>query len=233
MSHYVVTGASAGIGLETARWLAVEGHALTLIARGAAGLHRAVQELAVTSSGVASFACDVRHADDLAEAIWLGSEAHGAVDGLAAVVGSLVHGSATELSPDSFADSIAVTLLGVVNAVSACLPVAVDPFSVVGVSSIAARRPTRETAALTAGKAGLEGYIEALSIDLSARGGRANTVRPRLIARTPGAERELSAYRGLKWGSATVVGQAIARVLTDVTLGTSRHLVAEDIVAQS
>jgi 3-oxoacyl-[acyl-carrier protein] reductase len=59
----VVTGASRGIGLATARMLCAEGAAVLLVARGSAGLDHALQQCRATGGSATALACDVTAAD--------------------------------------------------------------------------------------------------------------------------------------------------------------------------
>jgi NAD(P)-dependent dehydrogenase (short-subunit alcohol dehydrogenase family) len=115
MSRVVVTGGSMGIGLTVAKHLAKNGHELTLVARGAEALERAVESL--TGSGHEWFAFDA--AD---EAAWRQVPA-GKVAGLvcaAAVMEPI--GAVGDYTIASFRQTMNINVVGTLAAIEHCLP---------------------------------------------------------------------------------------------------------------
>ncbi|HUI03368.1 MAG TPA: SDR family oxidoreductase [Acidimicrobiales bacterium] len=176
----VVCGASSGIGAASARALAAAGHPVVLGARRverceevAAGIraeggqaHVHPLDLAETSS-VRSFA---RAAEELV----------GPVDIVVTSAGHAQPGAAVGTSPEDFARTVEVNLLGAHRLVAAFGPamVARRHGDLVFVSSEVLRAPRPLMAAYVASKWGLEGLVRTMQLELEGTGVRATIVQP-------------------------------------------------------
>jgi 3-oxoacyl-[acyl-carrier protein] reductase len=176
--HVLVTGGSMGIGLAVARALAAQGARLTLVARGAETLDRAVAEL----PGERHRAQRLDVADEPA---WQAFASQiGELDGLvcaAAVLGPV--GPAGSYAPREFLHTINVNLFGTLLAIHNCLPAlrtshgAIVTFSGGGATAALPRYD-----AYAASKAAVVRLTENLAADLAEDGVRINCVAPGLIA---------------------------------------------------
>ena len=176
----VVCGASSGIGAASARALAAAGHPVVLGARrverceevaagiraegGQAHVHRL--DLAETSS-VEAFA---RAAQDLV----------GPVDIMVTSAGHAEPGAALSTSPQDFARTVEINLLGAHRLVAAFAPgmAARRHGDLVFVSSEVLRAPRPLMAAYVASKWGLEGLVRTMQLELEGTGVRATIVQP-------------------------------------------------------
>lgn len=170
----VVTGASAGIGRETALELARRGCALMLVARDRTRL----QALADATGGQVA-PCDL--ADDAA----LGGLVERILDaGVPDVVvnnaGIGLFGSAADLTDEALRRLLAVNVAAPLRLTSALLPDMLRRGSghLVFVSSIAARLGVAREAAYAASKAALDVYAAGLAAELPRQGVRVTTVVP-------------------------------------------------------
>jgi short-subunit dehydrogenase len=171
----LVTGASAGIGVEFAKQLAARGHELVLVARREDRLAELAESLPVTAHAVA---CD------------LGSESgdlKGKVDELGVQVDLLVNnagfglrGRFKDLPVDRQAEIVRVNCEAVVVLTGAFLPGMLerDRGGVITVASTAGMQPLPYEAVYGASKAFALNFTEALHAELSKTGVRALAVNP-------------------------------------------------------
>ena len=116
----MVTGGSMGIGLEVSRALADRGARVVIVGRGAAALDEALLQL--SGSGHERVALDVSDASAWPAAMAT-VDVGGALDGVvtaAGVIGPI--GSLDTVSPDQFAATIAINLVGTALALQQALP---------------------------------------------------------------------------------------------------------------
>ena len=177
----LVTGASRGIGLATARALAGEGAAVALFGRDAAALAQAAAELRAAGAEAADVAMDLRQGPDV-EAIVasLGQRFGGAPDVLVNNAGRFDLAPVHETSVEAFAASVATNLVAPFTLVRAVLPAmrARGSGHVVTVGSIADRAVFPENAAYASAKHGLRALHEVLRAELRGTGVRASLVSP-------------------------------------------------------
>lgn len=115
----VITGASSGIGEETARVLARNGAKVVLGARRADRLARLADELGDAAVCLAS---DVTRLADMQGLVALAQECFGRVDALFANAGIMPGGNMSELKVDDWMSMVDVNVKGVLNATAAVLP---------------------------------------------------------------------------------------------------------------
>jgi len=106
VSTYIVTGASAGIGLGIARELGARGHRTVLVARTRERLEAAEAELRHEGFDCQIAALDVRNADAVAELVAGLDEVDGAVNNAA---GNFVCPT-VDLSPNGFRAVVEISL---------------------------------------------------------------------------------------------------------------------------
>ena len=118
MSHYFITGASAGIGAALAKMLTDDGHAVSAVARRK-------QRLAAIENSTHLFrgyATDVRDADAIAAAVASSHDTFGPVDVAILNAGIYVPQDGKHIEPGVYADHMNINYMGVVNALAAVVP---------------------------------------------------------------------------------------------------------------
>ena len=118
-----ITGASAGIGAETARRLAARGDRVVLAARREGELAQVVA--AITAAGGQAIACtvDVTRREDLIRLVDHATARYGRLDALVANAGVASTGPLAEGDPHDWDVMIDVNLRGVLHGIAAALPV--------------------------------------------------------------------------------------------------------------
>ncbi|MEU7714395.1 SDR family NAD(P)-dependent oxidoreductase [Micromonospora chalcea] len=171
----LVTGATSGIGLATARLLADEGARVVAVARGRADPHALPETVDLHRA-------DLTDAGAAARAVAHVLDRHGKLDGL-------VNNAAVLVSRDSFADiddaqwhaTFELNLHAAVRLTRAALPLLAanpDGGSIVHVASEAARLPDASIADYAAAKAALLSVSKSLATSPGASGIRSNVVSP-------------------------------------------------------
>ena len=115
----IITGASSGIGEETARMLAANGAKVVLSARREDRLKKLAAEIGENAAYLKS---DVSNPDDMAALVKLAKEKFGRVDVLFANAGIMPAGNMSELNVKSWIDMIDINIKGVLYAMAAVLP---------------------------------------------------------------------------------------------------------------
>jgi NAD(P)-dependent dehydrogenase (short-subunit alcohol dehydrogenase family) len=163
----VVTGASRGIGLATARALAAEGCRLALAARGLPELESAAQGL----SGALPLACDVRDEASVADFFAAVRERFGRVDILVNNAGNS-HAllNVEEFSLAVWRDVLDTNLTGAFLCARAALPLMSAGATIVNNLSVCAVRVFPGQAAYCAAKFGALGLTNVLREELRGRG---------------------------------------------------------------
>ncbi len=118
-----ITGASSGIGAATAIHLAARGAAVVLGARRTDRLDEVVQRI-TDSGGVAVAVCtDVRRRGDVEHLVGAARRRFGRLDVLFSNAGSMAVSAFDDLRMDDWQQMVDVNLTGVLNGISAALPV--------------------------------------------------------------------------------------------------------------
>jgi NAD(P)-dependent dehydrogenase (short-subunit alcohol dehydrogenase family) len=158
----VVTGAAAGIGLETARRLAAT-HRVALLDIDADGVERA----AAAIPDAVWAACDITDAGEVGAAVERVVAECGGIDVCISNAGIATAGALRRLDPDVLAAQLNVNLVGNWRVVHACLPHLVERRGyVLGVASVGAIVAPPGLGAYAASKAGLEQLLDVLRIEV-------------------------------------------------------------------
>ncbi len=172
----LITGGAGGIGRGIARAFIEAGHRVVLADRDAESVGAAAREL-----GAASIALDITDAGAV-EAAFAELATDGGVDVLVNNAGILsVHGSVTELAPDSYRSILEVNVVGtfiVTQAFAAHRIAAGGGGSIVNISSIGGRQPTPGMGAYESSKAAVDSVTRWAAIELATHGIRVNAVAP-------------------------------------------------------
>lgn len=115
----IITGASSGIGEETAKVLAKNGAKVVLSARREDRLQKLADEIGENAVYLKS---DVTNPDDMTALIKLAKEKFGKVDVLFANAGIMPAGNMSELKVDNWMSMIDINIKGVLYAMAAVLP---------------------------------------------------------------------------------------------------------------
>jgi NAD(P)-dependent dehydrogenase (short-subunit alcohol dehydrogenase family) len=170
----MVTGASNGIGLATARRLTEAGARVCAVDR----------EEAPAPEGGAAIVADLAELDSLADVVAGAERRVGPLDALVNVAGAWAPQPSLELSQQALRRTLAVNLEApVLLAAAAGRGMAERGYGrVVNVSSVHARLSAIEGLAYDASKAGLEAATRTLAVELAPHGVLVNAVAPGFVA---------------------------------------------------
>jgi NADP-dependent 3-hydroxy acid dehydrogenase YdfG len=223
----LVTGASSGIGTETARALAAAGAALVVTARRRDRLDALAAELEKAGAAVLAVTADMRREDDIERCFAAARERFGGVDVLVNNAGlgrsAPISSAATEL----WREMLEVNVLGLAIATREAIRDMERrgrPGHVVNVASMAAHRvPGPESGMYAATKFAVRALTEGVRQELRARQSaiRVSLVSPGYVATEfadvfagrPGALQALQARLDVKMLDAVDVAQAVVWVL--------------------
>jgi NAD(P)-dependent dehydrogenase (short-subunit alcohol dehydrogenase family) len=168
----VVMGASSGIGRETARQLGARGARVVVSARDGEALDTLVAEMAGEGSEAVAVVADVSVAEQVQRVADRAAEVFGGLDTWVHAAAVAVYGRFEDTTPDEFRRVLDVNLMGPVHGAKAALPHLRrrGQGAFVCVSSIEARRAFPYHAAYAAAKHGIDGFLEALRVELHQQG---------------------------------------------------------------
>jgi NAD(P)-dependent dehydrogenase (short-subunit alcohol dehydrogenase family) len=178
----IITGASRGIGAETARVFAAAGANVALLARSADSLEALAAEI---GENALALTCDVSDYASVAAAVKQTVERFGGLDVLINNAGVLKPiGPLADADPDEWGQVIDINIKGVFNGMRAALPVmkAAGGGSVLTVSSGAAHSPLEGWGAYCASKAGAAMLTRSLDLEERSNGIRAIGLSPGTVA---------------------------------------------------
>jgi NADP-dependent 3-hydroxy acid dehydrogenase YdfG len=161
----VITGASSGIGEATARALAADGHRVALLARRADRIHALADEL---GNGAIAIEADVTDRDSIAAAAERVQQELGDADILVNNAGVMLTAPFTSDQRGEHRRMVETNLLGAMTATEVFLDQlrAHGSGDLVNVSSVAGRVAPAGFAAYAATKWGMNGWSEALRVEL-------------------------------------------------------------------
>ncbi len=201
----LITGASSGIGAETARLLAGKNVRLHLLARARDEAGRARLEAVAAScrsrgAETKTIALDL---EDPSAFAGLAERVGPRLDGLVSNAGHAVKRPLAEIGADTLARSFALAAGAFHGLLAALLPAldAAGGASVVAVSSFVAHRHRADApfGATAAGKAALEALVRSAAAEYAPRGIRVNAVAPGFVEKDDPAR---SALSGEAWRQA-------------------------------
>ena len=179
----LITGGSRGLGLVLARQFAAQGARLALLARDAAELARAQEELTNAGATVLALRCDVRSQIEVASAIGHVVHLLGRIDVLVNNAGTIQVGPMEHMLLDDFHDAMAVHLWGPLYAILAALPHMRGQGTgrIVNIASIGGKIGVPHLVPYCASKFALVGLSEGLRHELRRHGILVTTVCPGLM----------------------------------------------------
>ena len=186
----LVTGASRGIGLATARVFADAGASVARLARRLES-HPAHDFL--------DLPCDVTRDAAVRDAVAALVDQRGVPDVVVNNAGGFILRSIADTTPDDFDDQIAVNLGGGFRLVHALVPHfrQVGTGHLITVGSVSDYRAFPDNAAYTASKFGLRGFHEAVAVELKPYGVRATLISPGATDTSLWDEVDIEAVPGL------------------------------------
>ena len=168
MTHYFITGASAGIGAALAKKLNEDKHHVSAVARRADRLATLQQAL----DYFCGYQADVRDASAIAGAVDASFKTYGPIDVGILNAGIYVPQDGCQISPSIYAEHMDVNYMGVVNGLAAIIPqmLAAGGGQIVIMSSVAGWRGLPKAAAYGPTKAALISLAESIHFDLAPKG---------------------------------------------------------------
>ncbi|WP_370679643.1 SDR family oxidoreductase [Comamonas sp. GB3 AK4-5] len=170
----IITGASSGIGLATARLFSAHGHALLLLAR------RLEKMQALDLPNTLALSVDVTDRAALAAAVQQGEARFGPADAIINNAGVMLLGEITRQDPEQWDRMLDVNVKGVLNGVHAVATGMVQRKrgSIINVSSVAGRKAFPNHVAYVGSKFAVHGLSENLREELSTHNVRVTTIAP-------------------------------------------------------
>lgn len=175
----IITGASSGIGAETARVLAKNGAKVVLSARREDRLKELAEEIGENAAYLRS---DVSNLDDMQALVRLAKEKFGRVDVLFANAGIMPGGNMSELKVNDWIGMVNINIVGVLNSMAAVLPefIAQKSGHIVVTSSAAGTRSVPGNAVYCGTKHFVRAMIDSFRMETVADGSNihATTIYP-------------------------------------------------------
>lgn len=234
-TSFVLTAASRGLGLATARCLADDGASTMIVAREQMALDQAVQSLGPGATGLAADLSAPGSAHDIADAA---RERFGSLDGALINVGGPRAGSVLAYSDELWRQAIDSVLLATVRIARELVPLVHDGGSVLVVLSTTVKEPIPSLGASNVLRPGLAMLVKDLAGQLAPRGVRANGIMPgrigtdrlrALYAQDPLAAADDEALIPLgRYGTPEEFGRAAAFLLSPAASYITGSLLAVD-----
>jgi len=179
----LVTGASSGIGLETALYLAAQGHTVCATMRDLSRRGALDTEASRRNLSLQVEALDVTDPDSINGIVHSLIDRYGGIYGLVNNAGFQVRGYFEDLSEAEIRAVFDVNLFGTMAMVRAVLPAmrAARRGRIVIVSSVGGLLGSMALSAYCASKHALEGFGEALSLEVCALGIQVTLVEPAIV----------------------------------------------------
>jgi len=179
----LITGASSGIGKQTAIEFAKKGANLILVARRKEKLELVAKELEKFKISVLVCPCDVSDKDKVKEMSKIILEKFDSIDILVNNAGFAIYGSVSDLSIDEIESQIETNYLGMVYCIKNFLPSMLEKKSghIVNVASVAASFGLPGIASYCASKFAMLGFSEGLKHELKNSGIGITVVSPIMV----------------------------------------------------
>jgi NAD(P)-dependent dehydrogenase (short-subunit alcohol dehydrogenase family) len=171
----LVTGASTGIGLATARRFVGEGAKVYITGRREAELNAGAQALGQNAIPVRGDISDPKDLDRLFEVVAAGETG---LDVVFANAGGGGLATIEDITPESFEQTFGINVKGTVFTVQKALPLLNPGAAIVVTGSTSAHRGIPGFGEYSASKAALRQFVRVWAAELAARGIRVNTIVP-------------------------------------------------------
>ena len=179
----LITGASQGIGRETALLFARKGYNVVLAARQAERLEAVAQEIRSMGQSALAIPTDVRDPAQVNALVQKALEQYGAIDVLINNAGIYISGPTEAFSLEDWHACIDTNLWGYIHTIHVLLPHFLERRSgmIVNLDSIGGKVPTPYLVPYSTSKFAVTGLTEALHAELSPKGIRVCGIYPNLI----------------------------------------------------
>lgn len=178
----LVTGATSGIGLATARRLAAHGASVAATGRRTGPLEELRREADASPGSVRTFAGDLTDSAFRATLVRDASGALGGLDGLVNAAGIIGFGDWNATDLDAWDRMMDVNLRAVFDLTKKALPALLESRgAVVNVSSVTGIRAFPNVLAYCVSKAGLDQLTRCLALEVAPHGVRVNSVNPGVV----------------------------------------------------
>ena len=174
----VITGASTGIGLATARLFAAEGAYVYITGRRQNALDTAVRKIEQNVTGIQG---DVAQLADLDRLYSLVKQQHSRIDILFANAGGGKAAPLGAITEAHFDTQFSINVKGLLFTVQGALPLLCDGSSIILNASIAASKGIAGTSVYSATKAAVRSFARTWAVELKDRQIRVNAVSPGVI----------------------------------------------------
>ncbi len=180
----VITGASGGIGLSTARRFAAAGAKVVLAARTVDQLEQTAQEMTQQGHEAIAVPADMRNRKQVNRMVETAVQQFGTIDVLVNNAGQSVAGTIEDLNIDDYQQIIELNLYGVLYAMQAVIPVMRehDGGLILNISSMVSKMHIPGLAGYASTKAALNLLSETARGELEPDNIRVITVFPRMTA---------------------------------------------------
>jgi NAD(P)-dependent dehydrogenase (short-subunit alcohol dehydrogenase family) len=181
----IVTGGTAGIGFAVAEALLMRGHSAFICGRDTNRLDGALHRLGeLKKSRMGGAPCDVRSLSSVEIMVTAAERRIGKIDTLINCAGMAFITPFEDITSEQWCDIIATNLTGVFNCCKAVLPLLrrAARGDIVNLGSRSGRYAFRGGAGYNTTKFGLQGFTEALFLDLNVHGIRVSLVAPGTVA---------------------------------------------------
>jgi short-subunit dehydrogenase len=182
----LITGASQGIGRQTALLFARKGYNLALTARKPENLEAVAEEINKLGYGnnVLTVTCDVRDPEQVKNLVEKSLVHYGNIDVLVNNAGVFATGTVEDFSLDDWHTVIDTNLWGYIYTINALLPHFLErkTGTIVNLSSIGGKVPTPYLAVYCTSKFAVTGLTQALQAELKPKGIQVCGIYPNLIA---------------------------------------------------
>jgi NADP-dependent 3-hydroxy acid dehydrogenase YdfG len=180
----VITGASSGIGMATARALAAEGAHVVLAARRQERLESVQRSIYEARGTAMAVIADVTRRDNLRAVVERAENEYGPVDILVNNAGIMLLSQMRKLREEEWERMIDVNLKGVLNGIAAVLDgmLARGRGDIITISSDAGRKVFPGSAIYSATKWGVEAIVQGLRLETAGTGLRVTSIQPGAVA---------------------------------------------------
>lgn len=175
----IITGGSSGIGKALAAEFGLRGSRVMITGRNGYNLEKATNELAAKGVEVISFRGDVGIEDDNRRMAELAIEKFGTIDILVNNAGISMRALFEEADLEVVRRVMDTNFWGMVYATKYCMPEIIrNRGSIIGISSVAGFRGLPARTGYSASKFALNGFLEALRLELAPKGTHVLTACP-------------------------------------------------------